>query len=352
MASNITSVSKREKVISLWSSGYRNKEICSRLHLSHQTVSNILSKFLQNGTAAPGKPGWKERTVATPNVVEFVEYCKVFKPSTRTFEIQQGLLANAICTPANLPARSTISDIVRQDLQFTWKKLSRPSESLTHENLLKTLNYIMYMSGVDPSMVHFFDEISVVKTTPNRSYGHSKKRLPAVEIQRYASNCNYTVNLRHSRFGIDNFNILEGPSNGFEMIHFFQESLQAVDHVGNPVLANGDVIVMDNCGFHHRVFAENQLGFMLRNRGVELIFQPPYSPEFNSCKFCFRSMKAYLRQHKQFSTNFTELAIIQGLQTIMPALSQNIFNHCRFVFYKLLSVQSLANSTQWRAIMS
>ena len=77
MASNITSVSKREKVISLWSSGYRNKEICSRLHLSHQTVSNILSKFLQNGTAAPGKPGWKERTVATPNVVEFVEYCKV-----------------------------------------------------------------------------------------------------------------------------------------------------------------------------------------------------------------------------------------------------------------------------------
>ena len=43
------------------------------------------------------------------------------------------------------------------------------------------------------------------------------------------------------------------------MIHFFEESLQAVDHVGNPVLANGDVIVMDNCGFHHGVFAENQL---------------------------------------------------------------------------------------------
>ena len=129
MASNITSVSKREKVISLWSSGYRNKEICSRLHLSHQTVSNILSKFLQNGTAAPGKPGWKEHTVATPNVVEFVEYWKVFKPSTRTFEIQQGLLANAICTPANLPARSTISDIVRQDLNSHGKKLSVPEKS-------------------------------------------------------------------------------------------------------------------------------------------------------------------------------------------------------------------------------
>ena len=77
------------------------------------------------------------------------------------------------------------------------------------------------------------------------------------------------------------------------MIHFFQESLQAVDHVKNPVLANGDVFVMDNCGFHHGVFAETQLRLMLRNRGVELIFQSPYSPEFNSSKFCFRSIKAY-----------------------------------------------------------
>ena len=96
-------------------------------------------------------------------------------------------------------------------------------------------------------------------------------------------------------------NILEGPSNGFEMTHFFKESLQAVDHVGNPVLTNGDVIVMDNnCSFHQRVFIENQLRLMLRNHGVELIFKSPYSPELNSCQFCFRSMKAYLRQHEQF----------------------------------------------------
>ena len=76
--------------------------------------------------------------------------------------------------------------------------------------------------------------------------------------------------------------------------------------------------------FHHGVFAENQLRLMLRNRVVELIFQPPYSPEFNSCEFCFRSMKEYLRQHE---TVFTELAIIQDLQmqTITPAI------HCGFV---------------------
>ena len=48
---------------------------------------------------------------------------------------------------------------VRQDLQFTRKQPSvHPAESLTHENLRKTLNYIMYMPRVDPSTVQFFDE--------------------------------------------------------------------------------------------------------------------------------------------------------------------------------------------------
>ena len=71
--------------------------------------------------------------------------------------------------------------------------------------------------------------------------------------------------------------------------------------MGNPVLANG-------------VFAENYLRLMLRKRGgVELIFQPPYSPALNSREFCFWSVKAYFRQHEQFLIYFTELAIMPAI---------------------------------------
>ena len=100
--------------------------------------------------------------------------------------------------------------------------------------------------------------------------------------------------------------------------------------MGNPVLANG-------------VFAENHLRLMLRKRGsVELIFQPPYSPELNSREFCFWSVKAYFRQHEQFLIYFTELAIIHGLQTITPAI------HCRFLKFKNHFFHSLTNPTQYR----
>ena len=328
-----TSVEKREQIIALWSSGTKQAQIAEVVGLSPQTVSNIVKHFLQHGKYFPGKPGWKERTVSTPEVVEFVEYCKITKPSTYNSEIRQALVGNGICTAANAPSCSKISDILRQDLNFTFKKLSVcPEESLSEENLIKMQDYIMFMAGVDPLKVHFFDESSVTKTTPNRNYGHSSKGQPAIEVKRYSSNATYTVNLLHSCFGVDYSNILEGPSNGLEMLHFFEESMDIVDPVyGNPVLANGDIIVMDNCGFHHGRFAEDELRRMLGRRGIELVFQPPYSPDFNTCEFCFRHMKLFLRKNEQFSQNYTELAIIEALQTVTPTMSQKFFQHCGFV---------------------
>ena len=76
-------------------------------------------------------------------------------------------------TPYVLQLISPLADIVRQDLQYSHgKKLSvHPAESLTHENLLKTLNYIMYMSGVDPSTVHF------------SQYSNTKNRLLRQQIE-------------------------------------------------------------------------------------------------------------------------------------------------------------------------
>jgi len=74
--------------------------------------------------------------------------------------------------------------------------------------------------------MHFFDECSVIKTTGNRNYSHSPLGSPAIEVQRYASNATYTVNLLHSIFGINHLNILNGPSNGLELLNFNQEALE------------------------------------------------------------------------------------------------------------------------------
>ena len=172
-----TSVGKREEIIALWPSGVRQAAIPERVGLSRKTATNIVNiKFLQTGTLLPGKPGWKDRKVSTPEVFEFVEYCKTKKLSIQTSEIRQSLVDEGICYIANRPSRSTVGYILRNDLDFTFKKITATSEeSLTNENLMKTRDYIMFMSGIDPSTIHFFDESSVAKTAGNGTYGHSKK---------------------------------------------------------------------------------------------------------------------------------------------------------------------------------
>ena len=83
-----------------------------------------------------------------PNVVEFVEYCKLNKPSTYNSEIREALVGSGICTVANVPPHSTISNILRKDLNFTYKNLSVcPEELLSKENLISIFK-VLKLHGI------------------------------------------------------------------------------------------------------------------------------------------------------------------------------------------------------------
>ena len=61
---------------------------------------------------------------------------------------------------------------------------------------------------------------------------------------------------------------------------FFEEAVSLTRADGFAVLERGDSVVMDNCGFHHGHFVEPILTETLDDCRVQLIFQPPYSPQF------------------------------------------------------------------------
>ena len=102
----------------------------------------------------------------------------------------------------------------------------------------------------------FFYECSVIETTSNRKYGISYRGQPALELQRYASNATYTINLLHSASDVDHFNVIPGASNGHELIAFFESAVADRNCLGMGILLHGDTVIMDNCGFHQRCFIE------------------------------------------------------------------------------------------------
>ena len=179
-------------------------------------------------------------------------------------EVQKQLIENQVVLPGNVPSQASISRVLTSDLGYSYKKMTIvPKESLTENAQERLDEYLTVCSACDPRNMHFFDESSVIKTTGNKNYGHAPVGQRAIEIQRYASNATYTVNLLHSIFGVDHVNILPGPSNGLELLNFFAEALQEEDIFGNSLLKQGDLVIMDNCGFHHALHVEPLLRNML-----------------------------------------------------------------------------------------
>lgn len=322
-----TELQTRTRILNLYLQGKPFSEISKLTGLTPRGARNICNHYANTGSLEARTKVGSDRSVVTGNVVQHIEYYKMVKPSIYNREIRENLITDGVCTEENLPSLSSINNSIKNDLGYTYKQISCiPQEKERH--LLLQNQYIDAMMDVNPVNVHFFDECSVNRTSGNRSRGHSEIGKRAFEIQRYSSNATYTVNLLVGYFGIFYFDIIEGASNGLELLSFFNHAIHARDNEDNPVLAPNDIVVMDNCGFHHGRHVEPLLRDILAENGVSLIFQPPYSPECNVCELCFNHLKTVLRRNERYTANYTELAIADAISTITPTMCKNFFRHC------------------------
>lgn len=322
----------RERVLDLHHAGLSQRGIAQELCTSRHFVQNVMHDYDATNSSCQPVKGHKGRFVLTPNAIECIENEKLCKPSIYCTELQNRLVLDGVVHPADLPHSSTISYLLRKELLMTKKRIHAvPSESKTQEIEDDTNFYLDRVSDLNVSSVHFFDEAGVSKTTMNRRYGHATIGVPAFEVQRSASNANYTINLMHSCLGVDHVSVIEGASNGNEMLLFFEDAIDITRQDGSVILERGDTVIMDNCPFHHGRFAEVNLRNMLAEYGVNLLFQPPYSPHFNTCELCFHQIKAFLNHHQMLAENETEIAIYEACSRISPQNSVSYFRHCGYV---------------------
>ncbi|KAL9979392.1 hypothetical protein ACROYT_G017048 [Oculina patagonica] len=325
----------RERVLDLAHTGLSQRQIATELRISrglYNNVQNVLEQYDdKNISMRIPRTSFLVPKVTT-EVLEFVSVEKVMKPSIHASEIQERLLLDGVVDADDLPSASQINKRLRRDLIMSKKKLSVAQlESNTPENIVRQNEYLNAISTFQPNQIHFFDEASVIKTTGNRTYGNATVGEKAIEFQRYASNANFTINLLHSALGIDYFNIIDGPSNGFELLNFFEDAVEIQRPDRSVVLERGDCVVMDNCGFHHGLFVEPVLRDLLNDYGVQLIYQPPYSPHLNTCEYCFHQIKEFLRRCQLLAMEETKIAIAEGVLSISAANSYNYFRNCGYV---------------------
>ena len=95
-----------------------------------------------------------------------------------------------------------------------------------------------------------------------------------------------------------------------------------------PTVRPGDMVVMDNLSPHknHRSLT------LLAQAGAEILFLPPYSPDFNPIEKMWSKIKAFLRKSEARTQSALIEAIALALENVTPQDAMNWFASCGYSF--------------------
>jgi transposase len=99
-----------------------------------------------------------------------------------------------------------------------------------------------------------------------------------------------------------------------------------VTQVLAPTLRPGQVVIWDNLSVHKSVAAQQ----VLADRGCQLLWLPPYSPDFSPIEEAFSKLKTGLRRTGARTREALDAAISAGLPAITAADSTGWFAHCGY----------------------
>lgn len=93
-----------------------------------------------------------------------------------------------------------------------------------------------------------------------------------------------------------------------------------------PSLQSEQVVVMDNLSAHKG----ERVRELVEERGAELLYLPPYSPDLNPIEEAFAKMKNLLRKAEARTREALVEAMEQAIWAISACDAQGFFEHCGY----------------------
>jgi transposase len=99
-----------------------------------------------------------------------------------------------------------------------------------------------------------------------------------------------------------------------------------VARVLSPMLCPGQIVVMDN----FTAYKDERVKKPIEEKGCELLYLPPYAPDFNPIEEAFAKIKGILRKAKARSREALIETIGQASSAVSARDAQNVFEHCGY----------------------
>jgi len=196
------------------------------------------------------------------------------------------------------------------------KKTLRASEQDREDVKLKRDQWMRMLPSLDPQKLVFLDE-SGVKTNMTRLRGRAKNGLRLFAQAPHGHWCTTTL-ISSIRLNGETATLeIEGASDSIAFRTYIEQIL-------SPSLKEGDVVVMDNLRSHYDLKAIEQI----EHCGAQVLFLPPYSPDFNPIEKMWSKIKSFLRKLEARSQRELSYAITQAFKRVTPEDARGWFSSC------------------------
>jgi transposase len=177
----------------------------------------------------------------------------------------------------------------------------------------------MVMSAIDSNRFVFVDECSSnISLAPLYGWARKGERAHQKAPRNWGKNITLLSSIEKEQ-GMGASLVVEGSTNTTVFHTYLQEVLC-------PTLKRGQVIVMDNLSAHKG----ERVRELIEGKGCELVYLPPYSPDFNPIEQAFSKLKSYLREACARSQQTLMEVIGQALSTITASDAEGSFEHCGY----------------------
>ncbi|MCA1626904.1 MAG: IS630 family transposase [Acidobacteria bacterium] len=99
-----------------------------------------------------------------------------------------------------------------------------------------------------------------------------------------------------------------------------------VEQVLGPTIEAGDILILDNLSAHRASSIETAAA----ERGAQVIWLPPYSPDFSPIELMWSKIKTVLRAAKARTREELEQALIAALKLVTADDCAGWFSHCGY----------------------
>lgn len=168
---------------------------------------------------------------------------------------------------------------------------------------------------MDPERLVFVDECSTnVRLVPLNARAPRGQRAYGKAPRNWKNNVTLISSI--SSAGLGPSMSIEGSADG-EVFSLY------VEHFLCPSLKRGQIVVMDNLQVHKM----KKVRELIEDRGCQLVFLPPYSPDFNPIEEAFAKIKTIVRKAKARSVEALVEATGQALCAVTKQDARGFFAH-------------------------